>query len=529
MDKTLLLHKNKQYDLTIIGAGIYGSWCAYHAARAGLKVLVVDSGDIAGQTSMSSSKLIHGGLRYLEHFHLGLVSTALKERRELTTIAPHLIQPLRFIVPTTVHSRVGPWKLRAGMWLYDQLAGPNQPVEPHTKLTQQEREKDAPYFNEKVSHLLSYGDCQTDDARFCLDVCLEAITKGADVLTYCHAGEVLKKEDSYTVELSMNNGKETGRISTRTLLHCTGTGLQKEPELESKLRYTKGIHLSLPALPTQDALLLQAPQDGRFFFAIPWYNRTLLGTTDTDENELSPSPTIDEPDIEYLLKAVNSYLKDDFHLSKKDIYGAFAGMRVMQKSPRARTPSSNTREWECCTLEEGRWASVGGKFTSSRIDSHEIIAKICTYLNVPYSLKSDALASTPKLPFSQWLSSFITQAEKLSLDNECAQALARRYGQKAESLLQIIQETPNLAHRITPDLTFIMAEIPYCCSHENVTHLIDLLRRRIPLIILQPFQEDLLQKCASLAAIHLEWSTETIEQELKECTLKWQEASLILS
>ena len=323
---------NGEFDLLVCGGGIYGAWTAYDAALRGLRVALVEQRDWASATSSASSKLIHGGLRYLETYDFKLVRKALRERRMLLQAAPHRVWPLRFGVPVYADSRNGTLKLKAGLTLYDTLAGfPDDPMRHH--------HFDHAHFSEHFPFLddatlkggFTYGDAQTDDARLVLELVAGAMAHGAVCVNYARL--VKWKEDrgrvcGATVQDAVSDA--TAHVHARQYVSTAGQWTTATEQGRAWCRLSKGIHLVLPALPTSEAILLTAKSDGRVFFIIPWYGRTLLGTTDTDYRGDIDHVTVEAEEVDYLLAAANRYLKTAW--TKENVIGSYAGVRVMKPS-----------------------------------------------------------------------------------------------------------------------------------------------------------------------------------------------------
>ena len=192
MNRDLQRLSDEKFDLLVVGGGIYGAWTAYDAALRGFRVALIEKADWASGTSSASSKLIHGGLRYLEQMHFGLVKGALDERKLLTRLGPHRVTPLRFLIPVYKNTRAGHFRLRMGLWLYDRLAGSNQPVDHHESLSSNDVTTRYPHLNPNgLAGGLTYGDCQTDDAQFVLEIVDGADSAGAAIANYVKATRFL--------------------------------------------------------------------------------------------------------------------------------------------------------------------------------------------------------------------------------------------------------------------------------------------------------------------------------------------------
>lgn len=407
------------FDILVVGGGIYGAWVAYDASLRGLKVALIDKGDWASGTSSNSTKLIHGGIRYLEMMDFSLVRKALKERSKLLFLAPHRVTTVRFRIKC-----INAWvrlKCAVGVFLYNLMSGT---------------------FS---LNLLSYTDAQTDDARLVLELVDGAIQAGAVCVNYAELGDRFVTDG------------ETGEkivILYKHLVDTTGRWCKKPKRLQ------KGIHLVMPKISNDAYLFIK--KDGRVVFAVPWYERTLLGTTDTEYSG-------DLDDIQVLQEEID-YLLEDTNWEEEDIISSFAGVRVLK------TGGDDTRDWEL--IQEGNnFYSIGGKITSARLNASEILDKI-----------TDVECKTDKV-FPWYTTHYGADTIKnlefeYNIDKLCGRYLIRRYGNKLPKILTIIKELPHTSDRIYPELPFIHAELIYCEENEMVVKEEDLLRRRIPIDIL---------------------------------------------
>lgn len=507
-----------EFDVLVCGGGIYGAWTAYDAALRGLKVALVEQGDWAGATSSASSKLIHGGLRYLETYDFKLVRKALRERQNLLKIAPHRVWPLRFGVPVFTDSRNGTLLLKAGLTLYDALAGfPGEPMQ-HQHFWRREFSAHFPFLQEEGLHGgFTYGDAQTDDGRLVLELVAGAMAHGAVCVNY--AKLITWDEDCGRVCGATVRDEIDGavlQVHARQYVSAIGQWAVASEQSGAWCRLSKGIHLVMPALPTSEALLLTAQEDGRVFFLIPWYGRTLLGTTDTDYRGDIERVVVEEADVDYLLAAANRYLKTAW--TTQDVIAHYAGLRVMKQSDAA-YPSAVSRDWELRTASNGLHHAIGGKITSAREDAKVIVDAVCAHLGwaAACGTQDRGLAWRPQQDFEGWLDKFVMQAQQHGIDAESAQWLMRRHGVRAAQVLQVVEEQPQLARRIVAELPLIFADVLWCARDEMVVHLSDLLRRRMPLLILTRLSAAEIRSLAILVAATLQWDAVRIEQEIEVC------------
>ena len=507
-----------EFDLLVCGGGIYGAWVAYDAALRGLRVVLVEQGDWASATSSSSSKLVHGGLRYLETYDFKLVRKALRERRMLLQAAPHRVWPLRFGVPVYSDSRNGTLKLKAGLTLYDALAGfPGDPMQ-HHHFNHAHFSDHFPFLDDAtLKGGFTYGDAQTDDARLVLELVAGAMENGAVCVNY--AKLVVWKEDRGRVCGATVQDAVTGAMAQVHARQYVSTAGQWETATEQGrewCRLSKGIHLVMPALPTSEAILLTAKSDGRVFFIIPWYGRTLLGTTDTDYHGDIDRVAVAAEDVDYLLAAANRYLKTAW--TREDVIGSYAGVRVMKQSDAAH-PSAVSRDWELKAAGNGLHHAIGGKLTSAREDATVIVDAVCARLGVATGCETNGrdFPWKPQQDFAAWSEENIAQALQLGIDAECARWLMRRHGSRIDQVFSIARESPQLATRLVPDLPFIHADLLFCARDEMAVHLSDLLRRRMPLLILAKTNTTALRQFAELVAPELGWDVDRIAQEVEAC------------
>lgn len=506
---------NDEFDLLVCGGGIYGAWTAYDAALRGLKVALVEKDDWASATSSASSKLIHGGLRYLETYDFKLVRKALRERRRLLRIAPHRVWPLRFGVPVYKSSRNGTLKLKAGLMLYDALAGSPDAQMCHAHFSSVAFSEHFPFLNQHgLKGGFTYGDAQTDDARLVLELVAGALALGAVCVNYAELTEWCEAR-GHVCGAKIRDG-ETGAVLQMHARQYVSTSGQWASQISAAsvwCRMSKGVHLVLPALHTGEALLLTAPQDGRVFFCIPWYGRTLLGTTDTHYAAEINHVKVEAEDVDYLLKAANHYLKVAWQ--KQDVIHAYAGLRVLQQSADV-NPSAVTRDWVLHTAANRVHHSIGGKITSAREDACEIVDTVCAHLGVTNvcATKTQDFPWKPQENYVAWYKTQILRASQLGVDAESAAWLLHRHGANVQHLWQMIGEDVSGAARVIPEVPLIQADLQYCARQEMVVHLIDLLRRRLPLLILARCDESILYRIATSVAPILDWDVDRVRQEV---------------
>lgn len=513
----------RRFDLLVCGGGIYGAWTAYDAALRGLSVAVVDQGDWACATSSASSKLIHGGLRYLESFDFKLVRKTLTEREMLLQTAAHRVWPMRFGLPVYRDSRFGSLRLMIGLALYDWLAGALPAERQFHRYSGSEFAARFPFLNPHgLSAGFTYFDAQTDDARLVLELIDGASRNGAVCLNYCKVSGLTESNGKVSgayVHDQVSGAK--GTLFASQIVNAAGQWSSLIQNESPVYRLSKGIHLVLPKMVESEALLLTAKSDGRVFFLIPWYGFTLVGTTDSNYEGDIDRISIEPEEKEYLLNEVNRIVKGaPWKLG--DIIGEYAGLRVLKMSAKE-SPSDISRDWELKTSSNGLLTSIGGKLTSARADAEYIVDRVCDNLGRarPGSTFGKPFPWLPEGDYSQWVLQQLTRASELGVDRDSAHWLLRRHGNRAGEIFLICEKQSSLTERILPDVPFILADLVFCARYESVVHLEDLLRRRIPLLILTKMTPSQLQRLAGLAAKELNWDSEREHAEYFHCKQKW--------
>ncbi len=487
----------ERHDLLVLGGGVYGAWIALDAARRGLSVALIEQSDWGAGTSSASSKLIHGGLRYLQYMQFGLVRKSLKERRRLAHLGPHRVWPLRFLLPVYRGARVGRLRLGLGLKIYDLLAGTGSPVARSRSLGRAALLERYDYLQEQdLRGGFVYGDCGTDDARLVLEVVAGALQAEAVAVNHARATELLRhggKVQGARVRDQLS-GAEC-EVQARLVVNAAGpwaAGLLP-PKLGRKLhlRLIHGSHLVMPALPQEDAFLLDA-DDGRVFFLIPWYGRTLVGTTESDFQGDPATATVPASDVEYLLRNVRRRLPG-LEWSESDVCGRYAGLRTLRAESGA-SASELSREWSLEEPERRLLHPVGGKLTSAREDAAKVVDRVVRRLGLAQRDCATDETPMPWCPpgnFAEWLNTVIQRAVGLGVEEGTAMVLARRYGSTVDLVLQRIAAHPQLSAPIVAGLPFVRAELEHAREHEMACTEDDVLRRRIPLRILHPHALDL--------------------------------------
>ena len=470
------------FDLCIIGGGITGAGAALDAASRGWRVALIDKSDFASGTSSASSKLIHGGIRYLEYGHLGLVYEALHERGRLLANAPHLVQPLPFVLPVYAGQRMPAWKWRLGLTLYDILAGQENIARSRRVSVRQLRSLSGLRLSGLTGGAL-YHDALMDDARVCITVLKTASRLGAVLANYVQAVG-FEKAGGKIVGVSAHDriGCATFTIRCRAVLNAAGpwadsvcglSGSGSEPQLQP----TKGVHLIAPVLGHRFAFLLLHPRDGRVFFVIPWLGRTLIGTTDTVAVEGPDDLRVLPDEIEYLLEGYNHFF--DHELRAANVMGAFAGLRPLIRATPGK-PSARSREFRLERAASGLWTALGGKYTTYRAMAESIVDAIGANLGrrEPCRTRTLRLVGAPDSPWPRYSSEMAASLQaRYPIAADSAMHLLHRYGTETETVLESIQ-AKNGFERVHPDEPDLIVEQAYQRNEEMAMTAADLFLRR---------------------------------------------------
>ncbi len=473
----------------MVGGGIVGAGVARDASLRGLKVALVERGDFAQGTSSRSSKMVHGGLRYLEQRSFGLVSEACAERRVLQRIAPHLVRPRSFVVPAYRGEKPSRLAVEAGMWVYDAVALFRN-TRMHRPLSARAIANMEPGLRrEGLAGGGLFFDCITDDARLTLANALDAAAHGAAVANYVEVTAVSTKGDSVTGATVRDTftGEDT-EVAARAVVNAAGpwsdtVSRLAEASTKARVRLTKGVHITVPRarLNHVRALVLRTPQDRRVFFAVPWGPLSLIGTTDTDF-EGNPDDVRAEPkDVRYLLEAA-SHCFPDAALTKDDVVGAYAGLRPLAREE-GLAPSSVSREHSIFVGPRGFVTVVGGKLTTYRRMAREIVDEALLSVRLSARRTSTAKRALPGgrgLP-AQPSAAAGAIARRWKVDAEEADALYFLHG---SDVGDVLGDAPALHRaRLHPELPYLRASAVWAFAHERAERLEDTLVRRIPVSV----------------------------------------------
>ena len=486
--RTLDALARESFDVLVIGGGITGAGVARDAALRGLRTALVEQDDFASGTSSRSSRLVHGGVRYLEHGQLRLVFESSAERRTLRRIAPHLVRPLAFVWPVYAGARVPRWKLAAGLALYDLLALFRN-VGRHQRLSVAGVLAHEPELGARgLTGGARYWDAATDDARLTLATIRSAIAAGAVVLNHARV-----------VSLSLDGGRvggagvvdvttgERNAVRARVVVNATGpwsdaverlAGGERRPAV----RGSKGVHVCVPRdrIRNAGAVTVIAPRDGRVMFVLPAGDFTIVGTTDSYEVVAPEEVRASEADVTYLLDAANHYFPGAM-LGRDDVVSAWAGLRPLMASDGADgDPGSASREHVIASRAPGLVSVTGGKLTTYRVMASQVVDAVQQALGAPHTA-----SRTADLPLSGGnmadVPAEIAAATALTRDVAVATRLVHAHGSEWRSVWALTDADASLADRVEPTRPYLMAELRHALSEELACTLGDLLIRRTPI------------------------------------------------
>lgn len=482
------------FDLLIIGGGIVGAGIAWDAALRGLSLALVEQGDFACGTSSKTTKLIHGGIRYLEQLEFKLVRQSIQERKLLLQQAPHLVKPLPFLIPIK-GKWPRPWPLVVlGVTLYDWLAGKGA-VQRHRFLRGSEVQEADPLLSDtQVQRAAVYYDAQMDDAGLVLEVIRAAAWAGAAVVNHCSVTQFLQRDGRIIgAEVKDRITGEHHSIQAAVVVNATGPWADRirrlaDPTADPIVRMSKGIHLVYPDLGLKQALLLSAPSDGRIFFLIPWRGLTLIGTTDTDFEGDPGEARATEADVRYLIDETDRALPS-LRLEPGKILSTFAGVRplVRCQAPAQEDPWAVSRGHLIREDPNGLISIVGGKFTTFRAMAEEVVDR----LGRRWPKKRLKPCETAKVPWG-----------------------LPRLSERSEKISSWIQADPRLGEPLCPHHPFLKADVRYAVEEEMAISLSDLLWRRFQIGHSVCQGLDAAEPAAELMGELQRWSQGEVEREI---------------
>ena len=483
------------FDILVVGGGIFGVGVAREAALNGARVALLEQGDLAASTSSASSKLLHGGLRYLETFEFSLVKQALRERAVQWELAPHLARPCPFLAPVYEGARVSKLKLRAGLFLYDFLSRTERRFRRKMFSAADLRAAEPNLESKDLLGGGRYYDWQTFDSRMVSEVALSAREHGAQIATRAQVIDVRPardRKDLFTVEgRDLLDEGRTFTLTTRAVVGSVGPwsdafrSSSAHYPVPPRTRLTTGVHVVVPRVLSTHATVLNARSDGRVFFLLPFEDRTLIGTTDRDYVGDPADLAVSEEDIEYLLTEANHALQENARLSREDVISSFIGLRTLALD-NADHPSKTSREQVIWEEPKGIVHVVGGKFTTWRLIARELTEHAASIAG--FSLDSGKRSRKTRLPGGEDLDRdprrWTAHAEELTrafdVPEDVAWRLLHRYGSRAKNVLALGREDETLLQPISNTLPELGCEVHYLAKAEQALTLEDIFRRRLP-------------------------------------------------
>jgi glycerol-3-phosphate dehydrogenase len=513
----------EKFDVLIIGGGITGVGAALDAASRGLKVALVEPYDLASGTSSRSSKLIHGGLRYLEQYDFRLVREALQERESLVTLlAPHLVKPVAFLYP--LHEKLKDRTyVGAGLALYDVLRGFQRALPWHKHLSQKNVAQVAPSLRQDiVTGAIKYFDAQVDDARYAMMVARTAARHGAVIATGVSCETLLREGDSVVgaVVRNLDTG-ETVNVHAGVTVMCAGVWsdiLHEQFGLKPgyEVRMSKGAHIVLPrsSINSEAGIILKTPVS--VLFVIPWGDQWIVGTTDTEYDGDRNEPLANRGDIDYILAQANRVLEPQ--LRYEDIIGVYAGLRPLVSKKADASTTKLSREHTVDRPAPGFVSIAGGKYTTYRVMAEDVIDLAGKELSTAI-----CDSTTDRLPIvgADGYNALVQQIPLISLETHLPETtithLLNRYGSLISEIIELITNDSSLSRPLGGGLPYLRAEIHYAVSHEGARSVEDVVARRTR-IAFEAHENGsaLLEDIANIMAPLLDWSAKDRAESIRK-------------
>jgi glycerol-3-phosphate dehydrogenase len=472
-----------EYDLLVVGGGINGAGIARDAAGRGLRVLLCEQHDLAAHTSSSSTKLIHGGLRYLEYYDFKLVRKSLHEREILITAAPHIVAPLRFVLPHDSHLRPA-WMIRAGLFLYDHLA--RRRILPDSEAVNLRTHPAGKALDRRYTRGFLYSDAWVDDARLVILTARDAFERGAAVMPRTRCAALVRRGRNWNATLEHADGRKV-RVTARAVVNAAGPWVAQFLDAATPVparhhpRMIKGSHIVVPRVFEQDfAYFFQAP-DGRVVFGIPFESDyTLIGTTERDYDGDLANPAIDDQEIDYLLEMANRYFPKN--LTRADVVWTFAGLRPLLAAS-TDDPKSVTRDYvlEMDDRAPPLLSVYGGKITTYRKLAEDVIGRLAPRLgHVGPPWTAQATLPGGDMPRADFAAFAVQAARQYPwLPERLRLRYARAYGTRMERVINGSRRLADLGAEILPGL--YATEVDHLRREEWAQTAADILWRRTKL------------------------------------------------
>ncbi len=512
--------ESETFDVLVIGGGITGTGVALDAAARGLRTALVERDDFASGTSSKSSKLVHGGLRYLQQGEVRLVYEALRERERLRKNAPHLVKVLPFMIPILTKEGVVSRKIAramgTAMWMYD-LTGGWRIGKFHRRL-----KKDAAFAHlptmpkERLASAYLYFDATVDDARLCLTVARTAAAHNAVVVNRCRVVELTKDADGRASGAVVDATGQLITVRAKVIVNAAGVWSDEVRTLDEgadpdSIRPAKGVHLTVPWQKVRNdiAVVIPVPKDKRSLFVVPWgrrpdgtFEHTYVGTTDTDYQGSIDDPQCSKDDISYVLKALNASITTG--ITEADITGMWAGLRPLVKSASSGRTADLSRRHKVNRSTSNVISVTGGKLTTYREMAEDTVDEVCEVLGVRHKSRTKRLALVGADGYRQ----------RADLD---ATHLTGRYGSAASEIIALRRSDPRLAEPLIPGLPYCKAEAVYAARSEMSVTLDDVLSRRTRARLFdRPATVEAAADVARLIAAEMGWDDSEVNRQVAE-------------
>ena len=513
----------EEFDVLVIGGGINGVGIALDAASRGLTVALVESRDFASGTSSKSSKLIHGGLRYLEQYDFKLVREALNERELMvSTLSPHLVKPVSFLYPLQEKLKERTY-VGAGMALYDALRGFKRALPWHKHLSQKRISEIAPSLRlDVITGGYQYFDAQVDDARHTMSIARTAAKYGAVITTRTSCKELIMSGKKVTGAIIED--EETGTtITVRSKSIIMAAGVWTDPLYEKfglkpgyAVRMSKGAHIVVPgnAIKSQTGVIIKT--DISVLFIIPWGDKWIVGTTDTDYDENREEPLATSDDVTYILNQANRVLEPK--LRREQVIGVFAGLRPLVSTGPESPTTKLSREHVVDSPAHGFVSIAGGKYTTYRVMSEDAVNEAINHMRkiVPDSA-TETLAIIGAEGYSVLMNQIPRIAQKYKISETSVEHLLNRYGSLIDEVLEPAEKDSTLLELITESLPYLRAEILYAVTHEGARSIDDVLARRTRIAFEAPDQGlSIIDEVADLISGTLDWNASGRKKSIQE-------------
>jgi glycerol-3-phosphate dehydrogenase len=516
--ETLPQLSSTKFDVAIIGGGITGAGLYLKACEAGLKAVILDKNDFASGTSSRSSKLIHGGLRYLQYLQIKLVYEGLHERENLLERFPHLVKPQPFFMPI-YHSTMNRVKFSVGLTGYDMLSGKSS-MPKHTAITVEEIHQQFPQVKkEGLKGGFLYFDARTNDARLTTEVIQMGTELGGTAVNYMEVCG-FEEQDNKIQKLKCHDVllDEHYEVSAKLVISATGVWtddtLQRfRTQQKIYMKPSKGVHILVPGhyLPREAVLILPSAEgDGRFVWSVPWDdNLNVIGTTDTEFMNSPDHLVTEAEEVKYLLSSVNAYLEDGNQLTEDDILSTYAGLRPLLNDEKEDSEStSRSRDYDIWWNNNNFLTIAGGKLTS--------------FLSMADTCLEEARGKMPYL-FSDKKAAKIMRLSQKHINHPLYYYFKEKFGPYAPVLVDILNESPGNSERLDPKYIYTITGMRFYIRHQNAVTLDDILTRRtIISFSMQNWDQPLIDRLCGVFAEELGWDKQEIVRQQALYREQWE-------